>query len=277
MGSLRALLHHRSAVVGLSVLLIIVVCTIFASLIAPFDPYEQSFSLRFQPPSREHLMGGDQLGRDVLTRVLYGGRISLRVGLISVAIGSITGTIVGLLGGYLGGWTDILLMRFIDTLLAFPGILLALVVIAAIGPGLDNVVIAVGVALIPPFARLTRGSVLSIREEVYVEASQAIGARKLRIMLRHVLPNAIGPIIVFTSLQLGTAILFAAGLSFLGLGAQPPTPEWGLMCSQGRKYLGLAWWPSTFPGLTLTLLVISLNLIGDALRDALDPRTRWES
>jgi len=219
-------------------------------------------------------MGGDQLGRDVLTRVLYGGQISLRVGLISVLIGSIAGILLGLLGGYLGGWADSLVMRFIDVLLAFPGILLALVVIAALGTGLNNVVIAVGVALIPAFARLTRGSVLSIREEVYVEASQAIGATSLRIMFRHVLPNAIGPIIVFITLQLGRAILFAAGLSFLGLGAQPPTPEWGLMCSQGRKYLGLAWWVSTFPGLTLTFLVISLNLIGDALRDALDPQTR---
>lgn len=274
MGMLSVLLHHRGAVVGLSVLVIIIVCTVFAPFIAPFDPYAQSALLRFQPPSREHLMGGDQLGRDVLTRVLYGGQISLRVGLISVLIGSIAGILLGLLGGYLGGWADSLVMRFIDVLLAFPGILLALVVIAALGTGLNNVVIAVGVALIPAFARLTRGSVLSIREEVYVEASQAIGATSLRIMFQHVLPNAIGPIIVFITLQLGRAILFAAGLSFLGLGAQPPTPEWGLMCSQGRKYLGLAWWVSTFPGLTLTFLVISLNLIGDALRDALDPQTR---
>lgn len=252
----------------------ILVATVFAPYIAPFSQTDQDVRLRLRPPSATHWMGGDQLGRDILSRVLYGGRISMRVGFTSVLIGGLIGISLGLAGGYLGGWVDSIAMRLIDILLAFPGILLALVIIAAIGVGLDKVVIAVGVALIPGFARLTRGSVLSIREEIYVEAARGMGASSLRIIVRHVLPNAIGPIIVFATLQLGTAILFAAGLSFLGLGAQPPAAEWGLMCSQGRQFLGLAWWVATFPGLCLTILVISLNLVGDGLRDALDPHTR---
>jgi len=269
----KTFLKHRGAMLGLIMLVGILLATSLAPHIAPAEPTSQDVSLRLRPPSASHWMGGDQLGRDILSRILYGGRISMRVGFTSVLIGGLVGISLGLAGGFLGGWVDSLGMRLIDILLAFPGILLALVVIAAIGVGLNKVVIAVGVALIPAFARLTRSSVLSIREEVYVEAARAVGTTNVRIILRHVLPNAIGPIIVFATLQLGTAILFAAGLSFLGLGAQPPTAEWGLMCSQGRQFLGLAWWVSTFPGLSLTILVISLNLVGDGLRDALDPHT----
>jgi len=274
MGVLKVLLRYRGSVIGLIVILMISGCAIFAPYIAPNGPYEQEPSLRLKPPSNKYLMGGDQLGRDILSRVLFGGRISLRVGFISVFIGATSGIVLGLVAGYLGGWVDSLIMRFIDIMLAFPGILLALMVIAAIGPGLENVTIAVGIAMVPAFARLTRGSVLSIREELYTEAARALGCTSYRIMLKHILPNAIGPIFVYATLQLGVAILTAAGLSFLGLGAQPPTPEWGLMCSQGRQYLGLAWWVSTFPGLALTFLVIAFNLVGDGLRDALDPKLR---
>jgi len=270
----RALTRRPKVVLASTIVMTYVAIAVLAPYIAPCDPFRQDPLLRLQPPSYGHWMGGDQLGRDVFSRVLYGGRISMRVGVISVLIGGVAGVALGLLAGFFGGWSDTLIMRFIDTLLAFPGILLALVVIAALGIGLEKVVVAVGISLIPGFARITRGSVLSIREELYIEAVRSVGAGNFRIMLKHVLPNAIGPVIVFATLQLGTAILTAAGLSFLGLGAQPPTPEWGLMCSQGRKFLGLAWWISTFPGLALTVLVISLNLIGDGLRDALDPRTR---
>jgi len=267
-------LRHSGGRIGLVLFVFYVVVTLCAHQIAPYDPCSQDPNLRLQPPSRTHLMGGDQLGRDVFTRVLYGGRISLRVGIEAVALGAVIGVVLGLPAGALGGWVDTLIMRAIDVLLAFPGILLALMVIAVLGVGIDNVVIAIGVSLVPPFARLTRASALSVREELYVEAARSVGASETRIMLRHILPNLLGPVVVFGTLQLGTSILTAAGLSFLGLGAQPPTPEWGLMCSQGRNFLGIAWWISTFPGLALTLVCISLNLIGDAFRDALDPKTR---
>lgn len=268
-------LKNRGAVIGSVVLIFLVLISLFANWSAPYDPLVVVPGESQQPPSRTHLMGTDLLGRDILSRVIFGARLSLLIGLASVCIGATIGTIVGLGAGYYGGWLEAVMMRVVDAMLAFPGILLALTVIVALGTGIGNVMIAVGVATIPGYARLTRGTVLSAKEEVYVEAARVMGCSGTRIMFRHILPNVIAPVIVLSTLQFGIAILSAAGLSFLGLGAQPPTPEWGLMVSMGRTYLGKAWWMSTFPGLAITVAVIAINLVGDGLREALDPRLRF--
>lgn len=267
-------LRNRGAVIGATVLIFLVLLALFADWIAPYDPLTMVPRDTQQPPSRIHLMGTDLLGRDILSRVIFGTRLSLLIGLASVCIGAVIGTIIGLGAGYYGGWLEAVTMRIMDAMLAFPGILLALSVIVGLGTGIVNVMIAVGVATIPGYARLVRGSVLSAKENVYVEAARVMGCPSTRIMFRHILPNVIAPVIVLSTLQFGVAILSAAGLSFLGLGAQPPTPEWGLMVSMGRTYLGKAWWMSTFPGLAITVAVIAINLMGDGLREALDPRLR---
>jgi peptide/nickel transport system permease protein len=220
------------------------------------------------------VLGTDLLGRDVLSRIIYGSRISLGIGLISVAIGLTAGTLLGLPSGYYGGRVDGIIMRVIDSMLAFPGLLLALVIIAALGPGLPNVMIAVGFSSVPLYARLIRGSCLTIRETEYVQAAKTLGSSDVRVMVRHILPNLLGPIIVLSTLQVGTAILIGSALSYLGMGAQPPTPEWGSMTADGRSYLASAWWISTFPGLAIFSAVVGINLVGDGLRAALDPRSR---
>lgn len=263
--------RNRGAVVGLILLLLWVFIAILAPLITPYDPLLIVDAAR-QPPSAAHWFGTDRLGRDVLSRVIYGARISLLLGIISVAFGSIVGITLGLIAGYFRGGTDNLIMRIMDAMLAFPGLLLALIIIATLGPSIQNVMIAVGFATIPLYARLTRGSVLSVRESLYVESARVIGGGHSRIMFRHVLPNVAAPLIVLSTLQVGNAILVGAGLSFLGLGAQPPTPEWGLMTAEGRDVLGKAWWISTFPGLAILSVVMALNLMGDGMRSALDPR-----
>jgi len=268
----RTMRVSKSLMVGCILLSCIVALSLLSPYISPRDPFEQSVRLRLSPPNSEQWMGTDRLGRDILSRVLHGGLISLRVGGLSVAVGLLIGSLIGMLAGFYGGWLEMVLMRFVDALLAFPGILLALVVISVLGVGLNNVVIAIGIAWVPRFARVVRGNVLSLREEGYVEAAQAIGCKSFRIMVSHILPNLIGSLLVYTTLQLGNAIVTAAGLSFLGLGAQPPAPEWGLMASQGRDLIGLAWWVASFPGLAVLLAVLSFNLIGDGLRDVLDPR-----
>ncbi len=224
--------------------------------------------------ARIHLLGTDEQGRDLFSRILHGTPISLTIGLVAVGIGLLLGVPLGAVSAYLGGWVDLLVQRLVDILLAFPGILLAVVLIATLGPGLTNAMIAVGIAAVPVYARLVRGVVLVLREQDYVLAAEALGAGRARILLRHILPNALGPILVQTSLQMAVAILFAAGLGFLGLGARPPEPEWGLMLARGREYLAVAPHVATFPGLAIMGLVLGFNLLGDGLRDALDPRSR---
>lgn len=223
-------------------------------------------------PVKFYLLGADEQGRDILSRLAYGAWISLSIGLIAVAIGMLVGVPVGLISGYYGGTFDLIVQRIVEIMLSFPGILLAIVLVATLGTGLTNVMIAVGIAAIPIYARLVRGSVLSLRDREYVEASRALGNRDTRIMLGHILPNALSPIIVQSSLQMAVAILFAAGLGFLGLGARPPEPEWGLMLARGREYLATAPHVATFPGLAIMFVALGFNLLGDALRDALDPR-----
>jgi peptide/nickel transport system permease protein len=271
----RRFARNRGAVFGTIVLIAWVIVAILAPWIAPRDPLEISFVGR-QAPSAEYFFGTDRLGRDIFSRILYGARISLLIGVLSVAIGLTTGTLMGLVAGYYGGRLETVIMRFVDALLAFPGILLALVVIAALGPSLINVMIAVGISSVPEYARLARASVLSVKERPFVEAARAFGAYDGRIMVYHVLPSIRAPLIVLSTLQIGTAILVGSGLSFLGMGAQPPTPEWGLMTASGRDFLDRAWWISTFPGLAILSTVIAVNLMGDGLREALDPNMSAE-
>ena len=270
----RQLLRNSGAVIGATVLLLLVLTALLAPLIAPFDPIATAPRERTLPPSTRHLFGTDNLGRDVFSAVVFGTRISLRVGLISVGIGATVGIVLGLLTGFYEGWLDLIMMRLIDVLLAFPGILLAIAIVSVLGPGLNNAMIAVGISSVPRFTRVVRGSVLSAKHHVYVEAARALGAPDRTIMLRHILPNVLAPVIVIGTLGIATAILSAAALSFLGLGAKPPTPEWGAMLSNSRNHLRDAWWWSTFPGLAIMVTVLAMNLLGDGLRDALDPRLR---
>jgi peptide/nickel transport system permease protein len=271
---IRMFTRNPSAMVGLAILATLILLAIVAPVIAPFDPTDANPRNRTLPPSRTNLMGTDNLGRDVFSAVLYGARISLRVGLISIGIGASIGTLFGMLAAFYEGWVDAIIMRLIDILLAFPGILLAIVFVTMLGPGLNNVMIAVGIASVPRFTRVVRGSVLSLKQSVYVDSARALGASDGRIMFVHILPNSLSPIIVMATLGIATAILSAAGLSFLGLGAQPPTPEWGAMLSNARSYLRDAWWWATFPGIAIMITVLAMNLLGDGLRDAFDPRLR---
>ena len=272
--SVRQLTRNPTAMIGLGALVLLTFVAIAAPWLAPYDPIRQDPMLFLKPPSAEHWLGTDQFGRDIFSRILYGARISLRIGLVSVGIAIALGGFLGLVSGFYGGWLDQVISRFVDLLLAFPGILLALVIVSVIGPSLTNVMIAVGISATPTYARVVRGSVLAARENVYVEAAHALGAGDRRVLARHVLPNVLAPVIVLATLGVAGAILTGAALSFLGLGAAPPTPEWGAMLSEGRNYMRLAWWISTFPGLAIMIAVLATNLFGDGLRDALDPRMR---
>jgi len=268
----RRILRNRKAVAGAILLAVIALAAIFADYITVHDPYTQNLRNRLQPPSSDHWLGTDQFGRDMFSRIVYGARISLRVGFISVGIALLAGGTMGLLAGYYGGWLETIFMRLVDILLALPSFLLALAIVSTLGPSLTNVMIAVGIAYIPAFARVMRSAVLAVRQLDYVTAALAAGASDLRIMVRHVVPNALNPIIVQATLSLANAILAAAALSFLGMGAQPPTPEWGSMLNSARSFIRTAHHVVTYPGLAIMITVLCLNLLGDGLRDALDPR-----
>jgi peptide/nickel transport system permease protein len=274
MSAAAGLVRQRGALIGLVILAILATTAVAAPWLSPRDPIRTAAREALQPPGGRFVLGSDQFGRDVASRVLHGARISLLVGVISVSIAVGLGAPLGLVSGYYGGRLDALIMRVMDVMLAFPGILLALAIVSVLSPGLGNVMIAVGLSAVPGYARLVRATVLSAREHLYVEAARALGGRDGGILVRDILPNVIAPLIVTATLGLGGAILSAAALSFLGLGSQPPQPEWGRMLSEGRDYLREAWWISTFPGLGILLTVLAMNLVGDGLRDVLDPRLK---
>ena len=268
----RKLAKRKISLVGLEIIIFYVFIALSAPWIAPHDPYNIQLDKSLTSPGSEFLFGTDDKGRDILSRVLYGSQLSLLVGVVAVTIGACIGVPVGLVAGYYGGWWDTVLMRIIDVLLAFPGMLLALAIVSALGPSLFNVMLAVGIFSIPTFARLVRGSTLAVKKLEYVDAIRALGAGDGRILFIHILPNVLSPIIVQGTLRLATAILTAAGLSFLGMGAQPPSAEWGAMLSSGRDFIFSAPYVAIFPGLAIAFLVIGFNLFGDGLRDALDQR-----
>ena len=275
----RRLLRHRGAVAGLVVILLFFAAALLAPSLSPYDPLAQDLNRRLQGPSSAHLLGTDDFGRDILSRVMYGARISLTVGFISVGIAVVGGLLLGLVAGFYttGRWgrmIDIIIMRTSDILLAFPAVLLAIAIVTAFGPGLRNAMLAIAIIYLPRFIRIVRAAILVEKEHTYIEAGQALGMSHRRLLLRHLLPNVMSPVIVQATLGLAEAIIEAAALSFLGLGATPPTPEWGAMLSEGRSYLRLAPWVTFFPGMAIFLIVVSFNLLGDGLRDALDPRLR---
>ena len=274
MSAAAGLGRHRGALIGLLILAALATLAVAAPWISGRDPIRTAPREALQPPGARFVLGSDQFGRDVASRVLHGARVSLLVGVISVSIAVGLGAPLGLVSGYYGGRLDALIMRVMDVMLAFPGILLALAIVSVLSPGLGNVMIAVGLSAVPGYARLVRATVLSAREHLYVEAARALGGRDGGILVRDILPNVVAPLIVTATLGLGGAILSAAALSFLGLGSQPPQPEWGRMLSEGRDYLREAWWISTFPGLGILLTVLAMNLVGDGLRDVLDPRLK---
>ena len=272
--TLKALRKNPLSLAGLGVIVALVIAAVIAPYAAPYDPIATDPMNRLQAPSPHHPLGTDQLGRDILSRLLYGARISIRIALIVVALAGVSGTLIGVLCGYLGGWVDNLLMRITDMFMAFPQLILAMAISSALGPSLENVVIAVSMTEWTFFARLARSRAIAVREEDYVEAARAMGATGWRVLARHVLPMCLSPVIVQATLEMGGIIRTAASLGFLGLGAQPPTPEWGVMVTAGRNYLPNQWWVSTFPGLAIFLTVLGFNLLGDGIRDILDPRMR---
>jgi peptide/nickel transport system permease protein len=272
--TLGLLARNPTAAVAATVLVLIILMAVFDETLAPSAANEIDVEDRLQSPSLEHPFGTDDLGRDILSRVILGAAVSLRVGFLAVAIALVVGSLIGLLAGFYGRWVDDVLMRFMDVLFAFPAVLLAIAVLAVRGPGSGNTALAIGIVYVPIFARVTRASVLGVREEVYVRASRSVGASDFRLLTRHVLPNAAPPIIVQTSISLAFAVLAEAALSFLGLGTQPPNPSWGLMLAEGRGFIDIAWWLAFFPGMAIFVTVLCFNLLGDGLRDVLDPRQR---
>lgn len=271
---LRRLFRNKGAAIGLFIIVGLIIFAIFAEQIAPYGFDDQLLSRRFTPPGIKHIFGTDDYGRDVFSRIVYGSRTSLMIALMSVTFSSFIGVILGCISGYYGGRVDNVIMRFIDILLAIPSILLAISISAALDPGIANLMISVGIGAMPPYARIVRASVMSERDKEYIEAAHSIGAGDIRIMLKHVLPNVMAPIIVQATMSISTAIITAASLSFIGLGIAPPTPEWGSMLSAGRSYIRDAWYVVTFPGLAIMAAVFGFNLLGDGLRDALDPKLK---
>jgi peptide/nickel transport system permease protein len=272
--TLSILLANRAAAAGLIVLALMLLVAVFADQLLRYPINAQDMAVRFAAPSADHWFGTDEFGRDVYSRVVMGARVSLQVAAVAVSISLVAGTLLGLIAGYRGGWLDTVAMRTVDVAFAFPAVLLAIALVAVFGPNLRNTMIAIGIVFTPIFARVVRGSVLSVREELYVRAVRSLGASDLRIVFRHVLPNVAAPVIVQTSLSLAFAILLEAALSYVGAGAQRPTPAWGLMLTDAQRYMAQGWWLSVFPGLAIFVTVMAFNLVGDGLRDALDPRQR---
>lgn len=273
--NLRRFFRHPTGVLGLSIVLFLTLMSLLAPVLKPYDSRsDRNLRARLAPPSAEHIFGADELGRDIFTRVLHGGRISLRAGLLAVAFASVVGTLLGVLAGFVGGWVDIAVVWAVDLLLAFPGILLAIAIVATLGPNLTNALLAIAITQVPIYTRIMRSAVLQVKQAEYVQAARAVGAGGVRVVLRHVLPNSLAPLIVQLTLSIGTAILDVAALGFLGLGAQPPAPEWGLMIRDGFSQFLRAPWMSIFPGVGIFLSVVGFNLLGDAIRDVLDPRLR---
>jgi peptide/nickel transport system permease protein len=265
---------NKRAMVGLWMVLFFIIVSVFARWIAPYDPIAQNIQIMLQPPSMTHLFGTDEFGRDILSRIIYGAQISLMIGIVCVLVSVIFGVGLGTLSGYFGGVIDSLIMRIMDIFMAFPSFLLALAIVSVLGPGMFNVMIAIGIFSIPTFARISRSAVISVKNKEYIEATKAMGGSNAQIIFKHVIPNSIAPIIVLSTLRIATAILTASGLSFLGMGAQPPTPEWGAMLSTGREYLRTSPHVSTIPGLAIMFMVLAFNMLGDGLRDALDPKMK---
>ena len=270
----RRLVKSRGATSGGVIFGLFVFMALAAPLLTPYDPIRLNVVESLEPPSARHWLGTDQFGRDVLARVIYGARVSMAMGVVAVTISVVLGLALGLVSGYYCGTVDLLVMRLVDVMLAFPGILLALVIIAVLGPNLGSAMIAVGVSGMPLFVRVVRSSTLTVRALQYVEAAQAAGSSDARVLVRHVLPNVLTPVIVLVTLGIPSAIVAGAALSFLGLSVKPPTPDWGEMLSKGRAFMGTAWWLSTFPGLAIAVIVLAINRFGDGLRDALDPRLK---
>lgn len=270
----RRLKRNKAALAGGAIVAVFVLVALAAPLIAPYPPDEGDLGQRLKPPSAAHWLGTDALGRDVLSRIIYGARVSLQIQVVAVLIALVLGTLLGMFGGYYGGWADNVIMRGMDILLAFPGIFLAISIIAVLGPGLLNLMLAAGIYSVPQFARIVRGSILSLKEKEFVEAARAAGESDRSILFRYLLPNSMAPIIIQTTLRMATVLLTASGLSFLGLGVQPPQAEWGAMLSTARPYLITAPHVATFPGLAIMLVVMGFNLFGDGLRDSLDPRLK---
>ena len=263
----------RSAKVSLWIAVTIVVLAVAAPVIAPYGPAEPDYDASLSGPSADHPLGTDLTGRDILTRILFGARVSLLVGVVAVGMAVAIGVPIGAVAGYVGGWIDETLMRLMDIMMSFPSLVLALALVGALGPNLRNVILVIGIVYTPQYARLIRGSVLSVKEEEYVEAAENTGLGDVRILFKHVIPNAYTPVLVQGTFHVATAIIFEASLSFLGLGVQPPTATWGVMIADGRAYLPQEWWISTFPGLAIMITVVAFNLLGDGLRDELDPRS----
>lgn len=272
----RMLAKNKMAMLGLVILIILVVLALFADVIADYETVviKQNLSNRLVPPNSENWLGTDEFGRDIFARLIHGARVSLKVGILAVGLSIIIGGTLGAIAGFYGGYIDNVIMRIMDIFLAVPSILLAIAIVSALGPSIINLMIAISISSVPRYARIVRASVLSIRDQEFIEAAKAIGASNARIIFKHIIPNSLAPVIVQGTLGVASAILSTAGLSFIGLGIQPPDPEWGSMLSGGRQYLRYAWWVTTFPGVAIMITILSLNLLGDGLRDALDTRLK---
>ncbi len=272
----RRLLRNKMAIAGLAILCAIILAALFADVLFDYETMviQQSASLRLKGPTSEHWLGTDEVGRDILARIVHGARVSLPVAFATIMIAAFTGGILGAIAGYGSKQVDNIIMRIMDVFLAIPSVLLSITLVSALGTNMGNLLLAISISNIPPFARIVRSSVLTIRNEEYIEAAQAIGCGDIRIIIKHIIPNCMGPLIVQATLSIAGSILGISSLSFLGLGIQPPTPEWGSMLSSGRQYIRYAWWVCAFPGLAIMLVILSLNLLGDGLRDALDPKLK---